>query len=89
MEVVEERRYVGVHLHSRLDWKCNTHDVHEERQSKLYFVRKCRSLGVFSDMLHMFYYITFQTRQFFKFFWFFYQFAAQQGTENVTLVADL
>ena len=32
MEVVEEYRYLGVYLNSRLGWKCNTEAVYKKGQ---------------------------------------------------------
>ena len=45
VEVVEEYRYLCVHLDNR----------HKKGESRLYFLRKLRSFRVCSRMLHIFY----------------------------------
>lgn len=42
--MVEESRYLGVHLDTRLDWKCNTEAVYRKGQS--IDTTFCGSLGV-------------------------------------------
>ena len=46
VEVMEDYRYLGVYLDSRLDWKCNTEDVYRKGQSRFYFLRKLRSFNM-------------------------------------------
>lgn len=48
VEVVEEYRYLGVHLDNRLEWRINSEAVYKKRQSRLYFLRKLRSVKVCS-----------------------------------------
>ena len=50
MEVVEESKYLGVHLDGRLDWIYNTNAVYEKGQSRLYHLRRLGSCGVCSKM---------------------------------------
>ena len=53
--VVEDYRYLGVHLKNRLDWTTNTNAVYKKKMSRLYFLRKLRSFNVCSKMLEIFY----------------------------------
>ena len=55
MEVVKEYRYLGVHLDSRLDWKCNTEAVYKKGHNRLYFLRNLSSFIVSTKMLNIFY----------------------------------
>ena len=55
VEVVEEYKYLRVHLDNRLEWKCNTKYIYKKGQSRLYFLRKLRSFNVCTKMLHIFY----------------------------------
>ena len=52
-EVVEEHKHLGV-LDNRLDWRHSTDTVYKKGQSRLYFLKKLRSFGVCSKMLHLF-----------------------------------
>ncbi|MED6269952.1 hypothetical protein CHARACLAT_004778 [Characodon lateralis] len=40
LEVMEEYKYLDVHLYNRLDWRCNSEAVFKKGQSRLYFLRK-------------------------------------------------
>ena len=55
VEVVEDYKYLGVHLNNRLDWRTNTNAVYKKGMSRLYFLRKLRSFNVCSKMLEIFY----------------------------------
>ena len=54
VEVVEDYKYLGVHLNDRLDWSTNTNTVYKKGMSRLYFLRKLRSFNVCSKMLEIF-----------------------------------
>ena len=45
MEVVEEYKYLNVHLDNRLNWRHNTGAVYKKGQSRLYYLRKLRSFS--------------------------------------------
>ena len=45
VEVLQGHRYLGIHMDNRLDWKCNTKAVYRMGQSRLYFLRKLRSIN--------------------------------------------
>ncbi|KAL3063508.1 hypothetical protein OYC64_003138 [Pagothenia borchgrevinki] len=53
--VVEDFKYLGVHLDNGLNWRINTDAVHKKGMSRLYFLRKLRSFNVCSKMLEIFY----------------------------------
>ena len=55
VEVMDNCRYLGVHLDSRFDWKCNTKAVSKTWQSRLGFLRKLRSFNIYTKILHIFY----------------------------------
>lgn len=55
VEVVQDYKYLGVHLDNKLDWAKNTETVYKKGQSRLYFLRKLRSFNVCNIMLRMFY----------------------------------
>ena len=42
-------------LESKLDWSVNIDAVYRKSQSRLFFLRRLRSLDVCGEMLHMFY----------------------------------
>ena len=50
VEVVMERKYLGIHLDNILDWRCNTDAVYKKGQSKLSLSRKLRSFSVCNNM---------------------------------------
>lgn len=52
--VVEDRKYLGIIINSRLDWKPNTDAVHMG-MNRLYFQRTLRSFNVCSKTLESFY----------------------------------
>ena len=54
VEVVEQYKYLGVHLDNRLDWRRNTDAIYKKGRSRLYLLRKCRSFSVCSKMIHIF-----------------------------------
>ncbi|XP_034088755.1 uncharacterized protein LOC117557164 [Gymnodraco acuticeps] len=53
--VVEDYKYLGVHLDNGLNWRINTDAVHKKGMSRLYFLRKLRYFHVCSKMLEIFY----------------------------------
>ncbi|KAL3050872.1 hypothetical protein OYC64_001194 [Pagothenia borchgrevinki] len=53
--VVEDYKYLGVHLDNGLKWRINTDAVYKKGMSRLYFLRKLRSFNVCSKMLEIFY----------------------------------
>uniref|UniRef100_A0A8C6NI69 Reverse transcriptase domain-containing protein n=1 Tax=Nothobranchius furzeri TaxID=105023 RepID=A0A8C6NI69_NOTFU len=55
VEVVEEYKYLGVHLDNRLDWRKNSEAVYKKGHSRLHFLRMFRSFNVCSKMLQIFY----------------------------------
>uniref|UniRef100_A0A8C6NVM8 Reverse transcriptase domain-containing protein n=1 Tax=Nothobranchius furzeri TaxID=105023 RepID=A0A8C6NVM8_NOTFU len=55
VEVVEEYKYIGVHLDNRLDWRKNSQAVYKKRHSRLHLLRTLRSFNVCSKMLQIFY----------------------------------
>uniref|UniRef100_A0A8C6KTV4 Reverse transcriptase domain-containing protein n=1 Tax=Nothobranchius furzeri TaxID=105023 RepID=A0A8C6KTV4_NOTFU len=55
VEVVEEYRYLGVHLDNRLDWRKNSKAVYKKGHSRLHFLRTLRSFIICSKMLQIFY----------------------------------
>ena len=55
VDVVEEYKYLGVHLDSRLDGRHNTDAVYKKGQSRLYFLWKLRFFSIYRKMLHIFY----------------------------------
>uniref|UniRef100_A0A8C6LZA4 Reverse transcriptase domain-containing protein n=2 Tax=Nothobranchius furzeri TaxID=105023 RepID=A0A8C6LZA4_NOTFU len=55
VEVVEEYKYLGVHLDNRLDWRKNSEAVYKKGHSRLHFLRTLRSFNVCSKMLQIFY----------------------------------
>ena len=52
-EEMEEYKFLGVHLHDRLDWRCNTDAVYKKGQSRLYYLSKLRFFSACSKMLHI------------------------------------
>ena len=46
--VVEEYKYLSVHLGNRLDWRHNTDGLSKKGQSRLYLLRNHISFSVFS-----------------------------------------
>ena len=55
VEEVEDYRFLGVVIDTRLDWKSNTKAVYKKGMSRLCFLRKLRSFNVCSKMLEIFY----------------------------------
>nr|XP_054590297.1 uncharacterized protein LOC129154572 [Nothobranchius furzeri] len=55
VEVVEEYKYLGVHLDNRLDWRKNSKAVYKKGHSRLHFLRMLRSFNVCSKMQQIFY----------------------------------
>ena len=55
VEVVQDYKYLGVHLDNKLNWAKNMEAVYKKGQSRLYFLRRLRSFNVCNIMLRMFY----------------------------------
>ena len=53
--MVTTYKYLGVHLDNKLDWSVNTDALYKKGQSRLFFLRKLRSLNICNKMLQMFY----------------------------------
>ncbi|TWW77552.1 hypothetical protein D4764_12G0009420 [Takifugu flavidus] len=45
IEIVEEYKYLGVHLNNKLDWTHNTDALYKRGQSHLHLLRRLRSFG--------------------------------------------
>ena len=54
VEMVPAYRYLGVTLDNKLDWSTNTKAIYKKGLSRLYFIRRLRSLNVCNKMLQMF-----------------------------------
>ncbi|KAI4898460.1 hypothetical protein NFI96_011945, partial [Prochilodus magdalenae] len=55
IERVDSYKYLGVHLNNKLDWSVNTTALHKKGQSRLYLLRRLRSLGVQGALLRTFF----------------------------------
>ncbi|TWW55054.1 hypothetical protein D4764_09G0001030 [Takifugu flavidus] len=55
IEIVEEYKYLGVHLNNKLDWTHNTDTLYKKGQSRLHLLRRLRSFGVCRSLLRTFY----------------------------------
>ncbi|TWW77998.1 putative RNA-directed DNA polymerase from transposon BS [Takifugu flavidus] len=55
IEIVEEYKYLGVHLNNKLDWTHNTDALYKKGQSCLHLLRRLRSFGVCRTLLRTFY----------------------------------
>ncbi len=55
VDTVQDYRYVGVHLDSKLDWAKDTEAVHKRGQNQVYFRWRLHSFNVCSTVLRMFY----------------------------------
>ena len=55
VEVVNNYKYLGVHMDNKLDWSANIDAIYRKGQSRLYFLRRLRSFNVCSKLLRMFY----------------------------------
>ncbi|XP_051811082.1 ATPase family AAA domain-containing protein 2-like isoform X2 [Acanthochromis polyacanthus] len=55
IEVVTSYKYLGVHLDNKLDWSKNVDFIYKKGQSRLFCLRRLRSLDICSKMLQMFY----------------------------------
>ena len=53
--VIEEYRYLGVYLDSRLDWECYIEAVIKKGHNRLYLLMKLKSFRVCTKILHFFY----------------------------------
>ncbi|TWW77398.1 R2DM Retrovirus-related Pol polyprotein from type II retrotransposable element [Takifugu flavidus] len=55
IEIVEEYKYLGVHLNNKLDWTHNTDALYKKGQSHLHLLRRLRSFGVCRSLLRTLY----------------------------------
>ncbi|TWW71213.1 hypothetical protein D4764_17G0006960 [Takifugu flavidus] len=55
IEIVEEYKYLGVHLNNKLDWTHNTDALYKKGQSRLHLLMRLRSFGVCRSLLRTFY----------------------------------
>ncbi len=55
VDIVEDYKYLGVHIDNKLDWGKNTDALYRKGQSRLYFLRRLRSFNICRTMLRMFY----------------------------------
>lgn len=55
IELVEDYKYLGMHIDNKLNWKTNIEAVYKKRMSRLHFLMKLRSFVVCSRMLDIFY----------------------------------
>ncbi len=53
--MVPTYKYLGIHLDNKLDWSLNTDALYRKKQSRLFFLRRLRSLDISREMLQMFY----------------------------------
>uniref|UniRef100_A0A1A8PFW7 Reverse transcriptase domain-containing protein n=1 Tax=Nothobranchius pienaari TaxID=704102 RepID=A0A1A8PFW7_9TELE len=65
VEIVEDYRYLGVHLDCKLDWTKNTNAIFKKGQSRLFLLRRLRSFNVGRKMLTMFYHSVLESVVFF------------------------
>ncbi|XP_062849705.1 uncharacterized protein LOC134311986 [Trichomycterus rosablanca] len=55
IEMVNEYKYLGVHLNNKLDWSSNSDALYRKGQSRLHLQRRLRSFGVCRPLLRSFY----------------------------------
>ncbi|KAI4903258.1 hypothetical protein NFI96_009778 [Prochilodus magdalenae] len=55
VELVDTYKHLGVQLNNKPDWKANTESVYKKGMSRLYFLRRLRSLNVCCMMMEIFY----------------------------------
>ena len=55
VDIVEDYKYLGVHIDNKLDWIKNSGVFYRKGQSRLYFLRRLRSFNICQKMLRMFY----------------------------------
>ena len=55
VDIVDEYKYLGVHIDHKLNWTKNTEAIFTKGQSRPYFLRRLRSFNVCRTMLQMFY----------------------------------
>jgi len=55
VDIVEEKKYLGVHIDNKMDWTINTEALYKKGQSRLYFLQRLKSFNVCKTMLQMFY----------------------------------
>jgi hypothetical protein len=55
VDIVEDYKYLGVHIDNILNWAKNTQALYKKGQSRLYFLRRLRSFNIDRTMLRMFY----------------------------------
>ena len=55
IDIVEDYKYLGVHLNNKLDWSTHTSALYRKGQSRLFLLRRLRSFGVCRTLLRTFY----------------------------------
>lgn len=55
IQIVESYKYLGVHLDNKLKWKDNTGVLLKKAESRLFFLRKLRSLDISPRLLGVVY----------------------------------
>jgi len=55
VEIVQDYKYLGVYMDSKLEWTKNSMATYMRGQSRLYFRNRLQSFGVCNTMLRMFY----------------------------------
>ena len=55
VDIVEDYKYLGVHIDNKLDWAKNTTALYRKGQSRLYLLRRLRSFNICQKMLRIFY----------------------------------
>ncbi|KAK3570529.1 hypothetical protein QTP86_022076, partial [Hemibagrus guttatus] len=54
VDIVDNYKYLGIHIDNKLEWTKNTDALYKKGQSRLYFRNKLRSLNVCRTMLQVF-----------------------------------
>ncbi len=55
VDMLEDYKYLGVHMNIKLDWTQNSEAVYKKGQTRLYFLRRLKSFNICRTMLKMFY----------------------------------
>lgn len=55
VDMVEDYKYLGVHMNNKSDWTKKSEAVYKKGQSPLYFLRRLKSFNICRTMLKMFY----------------------------------
>ena len=55
VDIVQDYKYLGVHIDNKLDWAKNTDSLCRKGQSCFYLLRRLRPLNICRTMLRIFY----------------------------------